>query len=183
MNNRISELERALTGLSGRVTNLETQLNKTRSGVEYQTNTVSKYMIKLVYPGIFTSIDNLKAGFPNNRRKVAMQLKKGQFMFIYVTSPEKKIMGLASVASDCKLVSGRWPYSVDLEWVIRPKPGITLSETGLDIRPRIGDTLFSITDEKAQEIITAINSQDDLDERTLKYLAEKYKNYNKDGGI
>jgi hypothetical protein len=63
------------------------------------------------------------------------------------------------------------------------KPGITLAEAGLDIRPRIGDTLFSITDEKASKIFAALNSQDDLDINTLKYLAEKYKDFYKDKAI
>ncbi|WEK54568.1 MAG: hypothetical protein P0Y55_00355 [Candidatus Cohnella colombiensis] len=180
MDDRISVLERSLIGLTERVNILEARLSKPKSGGDYQTNTVSNYMIKIVYPGIFARVDKLNAGFPNNRKKVALQLTKGQFMFLYVTSPEKKIMGLARVASECKQIGGRWPYSVDLEWVIHPKPGISLTEAGLDIRPRVGDTLFSITDEKAHQIFAALNSQDDLDSNTLKYLFEKYKDFYKD---
>ncbi|OXS60303.1 hypothetical protein B1A99_07630 [Cohnella sp. CIP 111063] len=177
MDDRVSVLEKSFLELNKRMNILEAQLSKHKSSSEYQTNTVSKHMIKLVYPGIFGRINEPTAGFPSNRKKVALQLAKGQFMFLYVTSPEKKIIGLTTVASECKRVDGRWPYSVDLEWVINPKPGVTLAEVGLDIRPRVGDTLFSITDDKAHQIIAALHSQDDLDSNTLKYLFEKYKDF------
>lgn len=142
---------------------------------EWQRNIISDYMIKLVYPGIFGQIENPKAGFPKNRRTVAEQLSPGQYMFIYVTSPEKKIIGLTKVVSELNITDGRWPYSVDLEWVISPKLGISLKELDLDIRPRPGDTIFGLTDSKAEEIITALNNQPDLDESTLNYLKRKYE--------
>jgi hypothetical protein len=94
---------------------------------------------------------------------------------MYATSPEKKIIGLTKITSNMKIVDGRWPYSVDLDWIIPIKPGVTFADVGLNIRPRVGDTLYSITDEKAQEIIEALKAQPNLEENTLNYLADKYK--------
>lgn len=144
---------------------------------DWKSNTVRDYMIKVVYPGIFCMINEPKAAFPKNKRRIAEQIELGQYMFIYVTSPEKRIIGMTKITLKMKEVGGRWPYSVELDWVIGPKAGVTLKEAGLDIRPRVGDTLFGLSDETAQEIISLLNEQDDLDQNTLDYLEGKYKKY------
>jgi hypothetical protein len=174
---RLENLEVTVERLMMRVNELESknEEKEEKENTEWKTNSVSDYMIKVVYPGIFKYIDNPTAGFPKNRRKVAEQLQSGQYMFMYATSPEKRIIGLTKVTSNVKIVDGRWPYSVDLNWVIGPKQGISFADVGLEIRPRVGDTLYGITDEKAQEIIQALEQQPDLDNATLKYLADKYK--------
>ncbi len=141
---------------------------------EWHWNTVSDYMIKVFYPGLYCEIKEPKSGFPKNRRKTAEQITPGQYIFVYLTSPVKKVIGLTKVISPLKEVGGQWPYSFDLEWVIGPKKGFTFKELGLDIRPRIGDTLYGFTNDKAEEIIEKLNEQADLDYPTLNYLASEY---------
>lgn len=133
-------------------------------------------MIKLVYPGIYVQKEKPTAGFPRNRRKVANQLIPGQKMFIYATSPVKKIIGLTKIVEPMKVLDGRWPYSVALEWEIGPKlEGVTLQEAGLDIRPRPGDTLYGITEEVAQTIIKLLQRQKDLTKEQWDLLALQYR--------
>lgn len=142
----------------------------------WKNNTVDNYMIKLLYPGIYCNIDNPTAGFPKNRKSLVEKIYPDQNMFIYVASPIKKIIGLAKVKSQCKDNPGnRWPYYVDLEWTIKPRAGVTFKECGLDIRPRPGDTLYSITEDKAKEIMDNLKKQTELDQSTLDYLANEYK--------
>ncbi|MFE8698385.1 hypothetical protein ACFYKT_18935 [Cytobacillus sp. FJAT-53684] len=174
---RIEILEAEVSELKGKVNELTNFLIKEekKENREWNRNIVSDYMIKLVYPGIYCNIDKPKAGFPKNRRTVAEQLSIGQFMFIYVTAPEKKIIGLTKVVSNLKVTEGRWPYSVDLDWIIHPKLGVSFKDLDLDIRPRPGDTVFGLTDEKAKEIVTALKGQEDLDGSTLIYLKQKYE--------
>ncbi|MDR4144979.1 hypothetical protein [Bacillus paranthracis] len=172
---RLEQLEGMVSDLNQRVEVLENQSeDEEQNEPVWKRNGISDYMIKVVYPGIYREKDKPKAAFPNNRRKIAEKIEVGQYMFIYATSPEKKIIGLTKVTSSIKEVGGRWPYLVDLEWVVGPKPGIRFKEAGLDIRPLPGDTLFSIADEKAQEMIALLNEQPDLDQGMLDYLAKKY---------
>ncbi|KAB2488049.1 hypothetical protein [Priestia endophytica] len=168
----VNKLKRTVHELTELLTKEEKEKEKEKR--PWKRNTVLNYMIKLVHPEIYCQIDNPKLGFPKNRRGIAQQLSPGHFVFIYVTSPEKKIIGLTKVVSNLTFTEGKWPYSVDLEWIIPPKLGLSLRDLGLDMRPRPGDTIFGLTDEKAQEIIGALNSQDDLDDSTLMYLNQKY---------
>lgn len=178
-NKRIEQLEHKVEKLTEQVLQLQQQMltitGENETNLIWKRNATDEYMIKLVYPGIFNYIKNPTAGFPKNRKKIAQELKPGQYMFLYVTSPEKKIIGLTKVVSEMNVTEGRWPYSVDLEWVINPKPGVKFSDVGLDIRPRPGDTLYALSEEKAQELIEMLNKQADLDQSTLDYLAGKYK--------
>lgn len=171
---RVERLEKIVEGLKKEISTLKKELNPI-SDNEWRNNTVDDYMIKLFFPGIYGHLDNPTAGFPKNRRGVSEKLYPGQYMFIYVTSPVKKIVGLAKVVSTVKENPGsRWPYYVELEMVIKPRAGVTLSECGLDIRPRPGDTLYSISKNKANEIIDKLKSQDELDQSTLNFLANEY---------
>lgn len=176
----VKELKKIVESLRKEVDDLKKQIINDDSSV-WRNNTVDDYMIKLVFPGIYCNIDKPTAAFPKNRRKIAEQLYPGQYMFMYVTSPVKKIIALAKVTSACKENPGsRWPYYVDLEWVIKPRTGLTLNEDcGLDIRPRPGDTLYSLSKDKANEIINKLKSQKELDENTLEYLANEYKESDK----
>ncbi|MDF0727080.1 hypothetical protein PY093_10160 [Cytobacillus sp. S13-E01] len=178
-NNKIEQLEHKVEKLTEQVLRLQKQMltitGEKDANLIWKRNATDEFMIKLVYPGIFNYINNPTAGFPKNRKKIAQELKPGQYMFLYVTSPEKKIIGLTKVVSEMNVTEGRWPYSVDLEWVINPKPGVKFSDVGLDIRPRPGDTLYALSEEKAQELIDTLNKQIDLDQSTLDYLAGKYK--------
>jgi hypothetical protein len=139
-------------------------------------NETAEYVIKLVYPGIYLEIDKPIAAFPKNRLKIAKKIEPGSFMFIYVTSPEKKIIGLTRVLDSVKeMENSRWPYYLPLEWVIGPKSmGVTFKDVDLNIRPRVGDTIFSIPTSKAMEIIDTLKNQQDLDSSTTKLLISRY---------
>lgn len=170
--------------LKYKVDDLETKLNiiMEKIGLDnkqdeiVKRNETSEYVIKLVYPGIYLEIDELKAAFPKNRLKIAKKVEQGSYMFIYVTSPEKKIIGLTRVLDTVKESENiRWPYYLPLEWVIGPKlMGVTFKDVALDIRPRVGDTIFSLPTDKALGIIDVLNSQQDLDENTRRLLINRF---------
>lgn len=177
LSKRVLELEELVNDLNERVKILEAASNQANmpDDSDWKRNTVADYMIKVVYPGIYAKKDKPVAGFPKNRQKTSENIQVGQYMFLYATSPEKKIIGLTKATSSVHEVGGRWPYQIDLEWVVGPKPGITFKEIGLDIRPLPGDTIFSLKEEKAQELIQALKSQPDLDQGMIDYLAKKYE--------
>lgn len=174
--NRVAALEKMVADLQAEVKELRiiAKPNDDSDTREWNRNVVSDYMIKVFYPGLYCEGDQPTSGFPKNRKKTSEQITPGQYMFAYLTSPVKKIIGLTKVTSSMKQVSGQWPYSVDLEWVIGPKQGFTFNELGLDIRPRVGDTLYGLTDDKADEIIKKLKQQPDLDTQTLNFLASEY---------
>lgn len=147
----------------------------------YQINVVDDFMIKLVYTGVYSKIQEntfLEIGFPKNRRKLAQDISVGQKMFIYVTSPVKKIIGLMTVSRPMQTSgdpNSRWPYNIQLTWDIGPKQGVSFNDIGLPIRPRVGDTLYSIDYEKAEEIIRLLNQQSDLTDSNISYLSNEYR--------
>lgn len=173
---RVYELEKMVAELQTEVKDLRAVVSKGDDSDErdWKRNIVSDYMIKVFYPGLYCEGKEPTAGFPKNRKKTVEQIIEGQYMFAYLTSPVKKVIGLTKVTSTMKEVGGQWPYSVDLEWVLGPKQGLTFKELGLDIRPRVGDTLYGLTDDKAQEIIKKLEEQPDLDIQTLNFLASEY---------
>jgi len=154
-------------------------------------NQVGKYMIKMHYPGVYYRIgkdakEPLSAGFPNSKKgeQLARDVKEGYFMFVYVAKDkrERKIIGLSRVTGPMRKIGHRrWPYDVPVEMVIGPKyPGVTLKEVGIDVKPKIGDTVFEIDEEKAQEIIEALRRQPDLDDETLQQKRKRYVKYHRD---
>lgn len=191
MEEQMSNFEEKFTVMEERIETLEKKLkvaeeelfilkqaskqSEIPEGREWASNSASDFSIKVVYPAIYTQGKSPTAGFPKNRRKTAEQVSPGQFMFMYATTPIKKIIGMTKVTSMMKEVDGQWPYSVDLEWLIGPKQGVTFADAGLDIRPRVGDTLYAISEEAGQRIIMLLNAQPDISEDTLAYLAEEYR--------
>ncbi|EJY54822.1 GerA spore germination protein [Alicyclobacillus hesperidum URH17-3-68] len=173
------ELEKRIEALEQEVRWLRQKLRvPAASEMPFKRNEVAKQMIKVVYPGIYIDIHNPVAGYPRNRRTLAMQHTEGQEMAVYVTSPQKVIIGVARVTGPCKHVpSSHWPYHVPIEWTIGPKPGITFKEAGLDIRPRVGDTLFSVNQASMQRIKDLLSTQADLDDGTLKLLAKRFEHF------
>jgi hypothetical protein len=176
---RIEKLEAEIRALKDEFSVLKREV-KGKEDSEYQINVVDDYMIKIVYTGIYSKIKAnapIEIGFPKNRRKLAKDISVGQKMFIYVTSPVKKIIGLMTVISEMQ-ESGkpedRWPYNIKLEWEIGPKQGVSFSDIGLPIRPRVGDTLYSIDIDKAKDIISLLNKQDDLTDSNLDFLSKEY---------
>lgn len=176
LENRVNDLEKMVAELQAEVKDLRAVVSTGDDSDkrEWKRNIVSNYMVKVFYPGLYCEGKEPTAGFPKNRKKTVEQIVTGQYMFAYLTSPVKKVIGLTKVTSTMKEVGGQWPYSVDLEWVIGPKQGLTFNELGLDIRPRVGDTLYGLTDDKAQEIIEKLEEQPDLDIQTLNFLASEY---------
>ncbi len=145
---------------------------------DYQINVVDDFMIKIVYTGIYPKIHGdtpIEIGFPKNRKKLAQDISVGQKMFVYVTSPVKKIIGLMAVIEGMHESSDpRWPYNITLKWEIGPKQGVSFSDAGLPIRPRIGDTLYSIDIARARNLIDLLNQQSDLTEDNINYLSREY---------
>ena len=176
---RIEKLETEMIALKEDFSALKKEV-KGKEDSEYQINVVDDYMIKLVYTGIYDKTKGntaLEIGFPKNRRKLAQDITVGQKMFIYVTSPVKKIIGLMTVKNGMQESgdpNSRWPYNIKLEWEIGPKQGVSFSEIGLPIRPRVGDTLYSIDLDKAKDIINLLNQQDDLSDSNIDFLAKEY---------
>jgi hypothetical protein len=180
-------MDKTVESLKAEIEMLKRQMAEVRSILKldgepeqrpWESNLVGDWMIKLVYPGIYRERNQPTAGFPQNRRKVAAQIKGGELMFIYVTSPIKKIIGLTRVTGPMRVLNGnqRWPFNVPLEWEIGPKlHGVTLQEVGLDIRPRPGDTLYGITQDIAEEIVRRLRTQPDLTPSQLDYLVHQYQ--------
>jgi len=178
---RVEKLEKEMRTLKDEVTLLKRELQG-KAESDIQTNVVDDYMIKVVYTGIYPKIGNgnsLAIGFPKNRRKLAEQISVGQRMFVYVTSPVKKIIGLMKVVEEVKEIKAaageeRWPYVITVDWEIGPKQGVGFADVGLQIRHRVGDTLYAITDDKAKELIRQLNEQPNLSQSTIDYLASEY---------
>ncbi len=176
---RVEKLEAEMKALRDDFSLLKKEV-KGKEDNEYQINVVDDYMIKLVYTGIYNKIKestDLEIGFPKNRKKLAQEISVGQKMFIYVTSPVKKVIGLMTVIEGMKESgdsNSRWPYNIRLEWEIGPKQGVSFSDIGLPIRPRVGDTLYSIDLERAKEIINLLNQQEDLSDNNIDFLSKEY---------
>ncbi|MED1204277.1 hypothetical protein [Heyndrickxia acidicola] len=176
LEHRVIELENELAILKEEMKHIKSLLKITTEEADFDwaANKAGEWMIKVVYPGIYDQRMTPSVGFPKNRKKIADQIKTGQKMFIYVTKPVKRIIGLTRVISTVKAVEGKWPYAVDLEWVIGPKLGLTLAETALTIRPRIGETLYALKEETAIRIMEQLQAQPDLNEDELLILINQY---------
>jgi hypothetical protein len=180
MENRVVVLERKVAALEEEMIAIKRALKLTEEPPEdreWVSNSAGDWSIKVVYPGIYTQTHESypTAGFPKNRKKTAEQVSPGQRMFIYATHPIKRVIGMTKVTSSMKQVGGQWPYSVDLEWIIGPKQGVSFAEAGLDIRPRVGDTLYAISEEAAHRLIELLEAQPDLSDETIAYLSNEYK--------
>jgi hypothetical protein len=177
LEHRVLELEKETALLREEINRLKKLLKSPDiepADSEWIANKTGQWMIKVVYPGIYEQRTTPSVGFPKNRRKIAEQIAAGQMMFIYVTKPVKRIIGLTRVVSTVKAVEGKWPYAVDLEWIIGPKLGVTLPEAGLTIRPRIGETLYAIKEETAERILKQLKEHPDLDEDEVLKLVNQY---------
>lgn len=139
------------------------------------------FSIKLVRPSFFHDFDffsrRFEVGFPASKGPVAGRVERGDFMFIYVMSPEKKIIGLARAVEKAAFdeCGGKFPYRLLLEWESGPKSGgITFAELGLKVRPRPGDTVYSIDTDKAVDVAELVRSLPDLTYDELVTLRAKH---------
>ncbi len=176
LENKIRKLEKELQGLKK---DLKKQKKVKLDESDFQTNVISDYMIKLVYPRVYEKFlkgETIEIGFPKNRGKLLTETKAGQNVFLYVASPVKKIIGLGVITNGfIETGTERWPNGIEIKMKIGPKRGLTFNDVNLPIRPRPGDTIFSISKSKAYEIIAALNSQEDLSVDNVRFLADEYK--------
>lgn len=141
------------------------------------------YSVKLVYPGFYLAMMpnglTTVVGFPVTKERLAKRVTPGHMFFIYVTSPERRIIGMAQATGPAEFAPEKdfkRPWSVDLAWVIGPKmPGVQFTEIGLQIKARVGDSTYSITDEVASAIIERLQDMDDLGSVELSRLKERYR--------
>lgn len=144
-----------------------------------------RYSIKLVYPGFYLTMthgaDTCAVGFPTMKEKLAKRAKPGHLFFIYVTSPEQRIIGLAQVLGPAEFLPERdfkRPWVLDLAWVLGPKiPGVRFSEIGLRVKARIGDSIYGITDGVAGALTEKLGDMAALDQCGLERQKEKYRMY------
>lgn len=140
------------------------------------------YSVKLVYPGFYNEIDidskGFVVGFPKSKRRLAKQIETGHLFFMYVTSPEKWIIGLGRVLTPAREIGageGKRPFEVPLEWVIGPKSvGVRFVDVDLVVRPRIGDSLYALDVKDGLRIIARLRelpdvTRGDLDRRIALY--------------
>lgn len=158
--------------------------NGQKAGFTVRHNCVgTPYSVKLVYPNFYSEIDleekAFKVGFPRSKRKMASKVESGHLFFIYVTAPEKWIIGLGrvlgGVKEDKNQGTGR-PYQAEVEWVIGPKNvGVRFLDVDLFVKPRIGDSLYALDNKSALRIIERLRQLPDATEDDLKKKAGLYQ--------
>jgi len=178
LDDKIRSLQKEIEYLKKEVSELRHQLTiSNKKNIQpWQSNFVTDWMIKLVHPSIYAQKEQLSVGFARNRRKIAASIYPDQKMFIYVTVPVKRIIGLATVIGKMEVIEeNRWPYQVPLKWEIGPKEvGISLKDAGMDVRPRPVDSLYGITEEIAEKVIQILIEQKDISKEQWDLLANQY---------
>lgn len=122
----------------------------------------NKFMVKIMYDELLKRIDSPTVGFPNTQvgRLKAEKLNDDDIMFIYVTSPIQKIIGLAKVKGPYFRENSRWPHQVPIDWIIPPRdPGVMLKEANITYRPNRGDSEFWISYDSAKLLINKLMVQ------------------------
>ena len=139
------------------------------------------FSIKLVSPAFYHDLDigsgRFRVKFSKTKANLAARLEPGDYLFIYVMAPEKKIIGLATVVESAIFDSegGRWPWRLIAEWEIGPKQtGLTFRDLGIKVRPRIGDTIYSLNSGKAMEVVEDLRVLPDLTLEGLESFRSRY---------
>ena len=162
---------------------------KPRDGVLEETSLIrhnqlgETYSVKLVYPGFYLAMRHedttCTVGFPAVKERLAKRITPGHLFFIYVTSPERRLIGMAQASGPAEFAPERdfkRPWALDLHWVIGPKsPGVQFSDIGLQVKARVGDSTYSITEEVAAAIIERLQGMDDLGPAELEKQKERYR--------
>lgn len=141
------------------------------------------YSIKLVYPAFFRSLDvgipYCTISFPAGKERLARQVREGTLFFIYVTSPVRKVIGLAQALGPAEFrgdVTPARPWVVPMEWVIGPKAGgVSMAEVGLEVRARPGDSVYAIPTNAAVRLMEALRPLPDLDEAEVDRLRSRFE--------
>lgn len=140
------------------------------------------FSIKLVCPTFFRCLDiaipYCTVSFPSSKEWLAKQVREGMHFFIYVTSPVRKVIGLARALGPAEFrgdVTPSRPWVVPMEWVIGPKAsGVTFSEAGIAVRSRPGDTVYAIPEDVAKRLVDALIPLPDLDEAEVARLRSRF---------
>lgn len=118
-------------------------------------------------------------GFPLTKEKLAKKVQPGHLFFIYVTSPERSIIGMGQAGSHAVFspeTDYKRPWIVELVWVIGPKtPGVRFADIGLQVRARVGDTTYAITGEVASAIIDRLQDMGNFSSADLARQKERYR--------
>ncbi|MGM0878517.1 MAG: hypothetical protein ACQEWV_28430 [Bacillota bacterium] len=71
----------------------------------------NKFMVKIMYDELLKRLEKPTVGFPNTEegRLQAERMNVNDIMFIYVTSPVQRIIGLAKVNGSYFIEINRWP--------------------------------------------------------------------------
>ncbi|WP_238883885.1 winged helix-turn-helix transcriptional regulator [Clostridium sp. YIM B02551] len=133
--------------------------------------------IKTLYPDFFKYLSNPRIGFPSNRYKLASQVRKGQLCYIYLTTPCKKVVAMVKVISDLIITSGRWPYVFDVEVIIPPKKGVTLSQVGINKRLTQGTTHICISEQINTELMNKLKAQPSLTDKEIQDFIDEVDKY------
>lgn len=133
--------------------------------------------IKVLYPDFYKYLTNPRIGFPSNRYKLASQVRRGQLCYVYLTTPCKKVVALVKIVSDMIITTGRWPYVFEVEIVIPPKKGVSLSEVGINKRLRPGDTQICISNQVNTDLMNKLQAQPDLTDQEIKDFIAEVDNY------
>lgn len=140
------------------------------------------YSIKLVYPGFYRTLDvgipYCTVGFPNNKAKLAKGIKQDNLFFVYITSPVRRVIGLAQAMGAAEYrgdVDPERPWVATLEWLVGPKAdGVSFADVGLEIRARTGDSVYAIPADIAAEFVDRLNTLCDLDQAGVFALRERF---------
>jgi hypothetical protein len=141
------------------------------------------YSIKLVYPAFYQSLDvgipYCTIGFPTSKERLARKVQKGTNFFIYITTPVRRVIGLARAMGPAEYrgdVDPMRPFVVTLEWMVGPKAdGVSFADVGLEIRARTGDSVYAIPPEIGVEFVERLQGLCDLDQAEVESLRERYR--------
>lgn len=133
--------------------------------------------IKVLYPDFYKYLANPRIGFPSNRYKLASQVRRGQLCYVYLTTPCKKVVALVKIISDMIITTGRWPYSFEVEIVIPPKRGVSLSEVGINKRLRPGDSHICISSQVNTDLMNRLQAQPNLTDQEIQDFIAEVDNY------
>ena len=140
------------------------------------------YTIKLVYPDFYLGLDlgsqRCWVGFPAAKEKLAKQVESGHCFFVYVTAPERRLIGAAQAMGPVQYEPGRdyqRPWQLELAWLVGPKsPGLRFQDIGLQVKSRVGDTCYSTTEAVAQVIVERLSAMEDLGAHELERKQRRY---------
>lgn len=136
------------------------------------------YSIKLVYPTFYGSLDVeipfFTVSFPAAKERLAKKVQAGAKFFIYVTSPVRRVIGLAEAMGPAEYRgddSPSRPWVVPMEWTIGPKlDGVSLKDIGLAVKARPGDSVYAIPTAIARRLSRALRRLSDLNQEEVARL-------------